>query len=60
MLDSELFYLYTNDINYLIGDFGKPVYFLLLRQMKSNSKKLLKTLLFMSLERELMLIINSL
>lgn len=24
MLDSELFYLYTNDINYLIGDFGKP------------------------------------
>lgn len=60
MLDSELFYLYTNDINYLIGDFGKPVYFLLPRQMISNSKKLLKTLLFMSLERELMLIINSL
>lgn len=30
------------------------------QQMKSNSKKLLKTLLFMSLERELMLIINSL
>jgi|JI61114BRNA_FD_contig_31_3668454_length_471_multi_2_in_0_out_0_2 hypothetical protein len=60
MLDSELFYLYTNDINYLIGDFGKPVYFLLPRQMKSSSKKLLKTLLFMSLERELMLIINSL
>lgn len=30
------------------------------QQMISNSKKLLKTLLFMSLERELMLIINSL
>jgi hypothetical protein len=24
LLDSELFYLYTNDISYLIGDFGKP------------------------------------
>jgi hypothetical protein len=25
LLDSELFYLYTNDISYLIGDFGKPL-----------------------------------
>jgi hypothetical protein len=25
LLDSELFYLYTNDVSYLIGDFGKPV-----------------------------------
>jgi hypothetical protein len=25
LLDSELFYLYTNDVSYLVGDFGKPV-----------------------------------
>lgn len=25
LLDSELFYLYTNDVSYLIGDFGKPL-----------------------------------
>ena len=24
LLDSELFYLYTNDITYLIGNFNKP------------------------------------
>jgi hypothetical protein len=40
MLDSELFYLYTNDINYLIGDFGKPVSFILSRPMRSSSRKL--------------------
>lgn len=58
MLDSELFYLYTNDINYLIGDFGKPVSIQLLRQMTNNSKKLPKTLLFTSSEKELTPIIN--
>lgn len=25
LLDSELFYLFTNDINYLVGDFHKVV-----------------------------------
>lgn len=25
LLDSELFYLFTNDINYLVGDFNKVV-----------------------------------
>jgi hypothetical protein len=58
MLDSELFYLYTNDINYLIGDFGKPVHLNLSRQMRNNSKKPLKTHLFTNSERELMHIIN--
>jgi hypothetical protein len=27
LLDSELFYLFTNDVHYLIGDFNKVVKF---------------------------------